>query len=201
MSDISTDEKPECWAVFHGRGGYPGEKEKALSTFEVGKPYKVIGGSMGQSHTSLTIEGFDGGWNSVMFNVDLRDAPIQGCGIFAKKNELAQERARTCHCKLCRRSREIRRIARNLDSDNAGKLLSIYSGIMDEDEEKDMQLYELRHHKDERFKEAVAEACRELAQDAKALLAFMAQKNVPISTGWYADIQQRIKAAGVSIDQ
>jgi hypothetical protein len=65
-----------CYAIFTGQGGYPMENERANATFEVGKQYIITGGSIGQSSTSLKIEGFGGGWNSVMFDFDWESAPL-----------------------------------------------------------------------------------------------------------------------------
>jgi hypothetical protein len=58
-----------CWAVFHGRGGYPAENMRARSTLELGKRYRVTGGRMSQCSTSLELSGVRGLWNSVMFRV------------------------------------------------------------------------------------------------------------------------------------
>lgn len=67
----------ECWVRFTGRGGYPGERESALGKFVVGCFYRVIGGSMGQSRTTIRLNGVDGEWNSCLFEGDLSTAPIE----------------------------------------------------------------------------------------------------------------------------
>lgn len=71
LADISP-----CYAIFHGEGGYPWEREKAKATFRVGGQYRVIGGTEGQSLTSLEIED-RGSWNSVLFHYDREIAPIK----------------------------------------------------------------------------------------------------------------------------
>ena len=65
-----------CYAIFTGQGGYPMENDRANATFEVGKQYIITGGSIRQSSTSLEIEGYGGGWNSVMFDFDWEGAPL-----------------------------------------------------------------------------------------------------------------------------
>lgn len=66
-----------CCAIFTGQGGYPTENERANATFEVGKQYVITGGSISQSSTSLEIERFGGGWNSVLFEFDWEGAPLE----------------------------------------------------------------------------------------------------------------------------
>lgn len=56
---------------FHGRGGYPGKNAEANATLEKGKQYRIIGGSIGGCHTTLYLKGVPGGFNSVMFDVDV----------------------------------------------------------------------------------------------------------------------------------
>ena len=66
----------EYWTTFIGENGYDFEKEKANKEFEVGKKYRITSGSMGQSHTSIKIEGKEGSWNSVLFDVDIYTCPL-----------------------------------------------------------------------------------------------------------------------------
>jgi len=66
----------ECWATFHGKGGWDMERKAALEKFEIGQDYKIIGGREGQSSTYLTFEGIPGNWNSAMFEYDRETAPI-----------------------------------------------------------------------------------------------------------------------------
>ena len=68
--------KTKCYAIFHGRGGYPEESKRAKETFRVGGQYQIIGGSMSQSRTDLEIKGVEGSWNSVLFHYDETIAPI-----------------------------------------------------------------------------------------------------------------------------
>lgn len=49
-----------CYAIFTGKGGYPKENEEANATFEIGKQYRITGGTLGNCYTSLEIEGFKG---------------------------------------------------------------------------------------------------------------------------------------------
>jgi hypothetical protein len=65
-----------CYAIFHGDGGYPDERERAKKVFRVGGQYRIVGGTMGQSSTCIEIEGVDGRWNSVLFHYDETIAPI-----------------------------------------------------------------------------------------------------------------------------
>ena len=76
MKNQSHNNKP-CYTIFLGEGGYPNEREKALATFEVGKQYTVIGGTIGRSRSNIIIEGFEGEWNSVLFDVDIFKAPLE----------------------------------------------------------------------------------------------------------------------------
>ena len=68
----------EYWTTFTGAGGYPGEIEQAMKIFEVGKRYRITGGEMGQSRTYIDIKGFNGVWNSCLFDVDIDNVPIIG---------------------------------------------------------------------------------------------------------------------------
>jgi hypothetical protein len=74
---MTTEPQPPCFATFLGRNGYELGLQQALKVLEVGKQYRVTGGSQGQSHTSLTLEGVDGSFNSVMFEYDEATAPIE----------------------------------------------------------------------------------------------------------------------------
>jgi len=65
-----------CYAIFHGAGGYPNEQERARKVFRVGGQYRITEGTMGQSSTSITLEGVEGEWNSVLFHYDETIAPI-----------------------------------------------------------------------------------------------------------------------------
>lgn len=76
-----------CYAIFTGQGGYPMENERANATFEVGKQYVITGGSMGRSSTSLEIEGFGGGWNSVLFDFDWHGAPLEFPYLISRHND------------------------------------------------------------------------------------------------------------------
>lgn len=73
--------KDPCLTIFHGEGGYPGESEKAKAVLEVGKQYRVVGGSMGQSHCRIEIEG-KGSFNSVLFDIDIHKCPAIRNGYF-----------------------------------------------------------------------------------------------------------------------
>lgn len=59
-----------CYATFTGKNGYPYQNQKANQILTIGQKYKVIGGKMGAYHTSLKLEGVDGEWNSVMFDIE-----------------------------------------------------------------------------------------------------------------------------------
>mgnify|MGYP003651375568 CR=1 FL=1 len=59
--------QPSCYAVFHGQGGYPDQNKRANETFVFGREYRITGGSTKKYSTSLSIEGFEGEWNSVLF--------------------------------------------------------------------------------------------------------------------------------------
>jgi hypothetical protein len=73
----TSDEKPPCLAVFHGNGGYPKERKRALETLTVGAKYVIVSGTISQSYTSLTLQGIPGTWNSTMFDFDWESAPLQ----------------------------------------------------------------------------------------------------------------------------
>jgi hypothetical protein len=75
MSDPE-DTNPPCYAVFNGYGGWPAENRRANETFIVGHEYRITGGSIKKWSTSLTIEGFEGEWNSVLFDYDKETAPV-----------------------------------------------------------------------------------------------------------------------------
>ena len=54
-----------------------------------------------------------------------------------------------CECVLCRRSREINRIASKLDKEDAESLLGIYNSIIDDEEESSMEIFYLKNKKRE----------------------------------------------------
>lgn len=82
-------EKDPCLTKFIGAGGYPDERTAAAKVFVVGKEYRCIGGSMGQSHTHIEIEGVPGGWNSVLFDIDVHHCPaIQNMMISRKRDSI-----------------------------------------------------------------------------------------------------------------
>lgn len=64
------------WTTFHGEGGYPNEIEAAKKIFEVGKRYRIVGGSIGNNSSRLIIDGVKGSWNSCLFDVKIHDVPI-----------------------------------------------------------------------------------------------------------------------------
>ncbi len=70
-------ENKECWATFHGKGGYSYQNKEANQLLTVGEKYKIIGGELGRSSTSLVFEGIPGFWNSVMFDFDQETAPLE----------------------------------------------------------------------------------------------------------------------------
>ena len=70
-------ENKECWALFHGKGGYAYQNTEANELLTVGAKYKIIGGEIGRSSTSLVLEGQTGFWNSVMFDFDHDSAPLE----------------------------------------------------------------------------------------------------------------------------
>ncbi|NRA91744.1 MAG: hypothetical protein HRU26_03505 [Psychroserpens sp.] len=76
-----------CYAIFHGEGGYPNQRERAKKLFRIGGQYKVIGGTMGRTSTSLKIEGVDGLWNSCFFNYDATIDPVHFGGYQTESNE------------------------------------------------------------------------------------------------------------------
>jgi hypothetical protein len=88
----SVDQQQACYAVFTGQGGYPGENEKANATFKVGERYVITGGAIGQSSSHLVIEGFDGSWNSVLFDFDWQGAPLDFPYLTARHNASDQTR-------------------------------------------------------------------------------------------------------------
>lgn len=69
------NKKDPCLAKFLGRNGLDRELEAAMKVFIVGHEYRVIAGSMGQSHTTLRFDKVEGGWNSVMFDLDIHNCP------------------------------------------------------------------------------------------------------------------------------
>ena len=76
-----------CYAIFHGEGGYPNQRERAKKLFRIGGQYKVIGGTMGRTSTSLKIEEVDGLWNSCLFHYDATIAPVHFEGYQTESNE------------------------------------------------------------------------------------------------------------------
>lgn len=70
-------ENQECWATFHGRGGYSYQNKEAHWLLDVGGKYRIIGGEIGRCSTSLILEGHAGFWNSVMFDFDHDSAPLE----------------------------------------------------------------------------------------------------------------------------
>lgn len=60
----------ECWATFRAEGSYPGQREHAKTVLTLGKRYRVIGGSMGGSHTNIVLANVSGVWNSAMFDIE-----------------------------------------------------------------------------------------------------------------------------------
>lgn len=81
----------KCYATFIGKNGYPKDVPYAIDRgLVVGQKYVVIGGSMGQSHTSFVL--FDeinnkriiGSFNSVMFDIE-GDLPIEGIAFTNKE--------------------------------------------------------------------------------------------------------------------
>lgn len=66
----------EYWTTFLGKNAYPVQLQRDLAILEVGKRYKIIGGSIGSSSSSLVLEGVNGSCNSVMFDADIDNIPI-----------------------------------------------------------------------------------------------------------------------------
>lgn len=60
----------DCWATFHGIGGYTMQNINANQRLTIGKKYKVIGGKINRFDTSLVLEGVEGHYNSVMFDIE-----------------------------------------------------------------------------------------------------------------------------------
>lgn len=58
-----------CWATFHGEGGYELQRIRAKEILTIGQKYKVVGGEMGRYSTSIKLEGIEGSFNSVLFNI------------------------------------------------------------------------------------------------------------------------------------
>jgi hypothetical protein len=75
---VHPDALPECWTTFLGveERGWGAEREQAAATFEVGKRYKIQGGSMSQSSSRIWFEGIQGSWNTVFFDVDIHSCPL-----------------------------------------------------------------------------------------------------------------------------
>lgn len=70
-------EEKEYWTTFTGRGGYQSEIDEANKVFKVGQKYKITGGVIESSSSTIRVEG--GGtrsWNSVLFDVDIGKCPI-----------------------------------------------------------------------------------------------------------------------------
>jgi transcriptional regulator with XRE-family HTH domain len=74
-ADYLIDSHDPCLTKFLGCNGRDKELSEAKDVFTVGKEYRVVSGSMGQSHTTLQFEGIPGGWNSVMFDIDIHRCP------------------------------------------------------------------------------------------------------------------------------
>ena len=81
--------KTECWATFHGEGGHPYQNTEANELLSVGAKYKVIGGEIGRSYTSLVLEGQVGYWNSVLFDFDHESAPLEKTYLGVSRNLIA----------------------------------------------------------------------------------------------------------------
>lgn len=78
MTTKSTaDTGQRCYAIFHGKGGWPGESERAKRTFRVGGQYEIVDGDIGRSSTRLIFRGIEGEWNSVLFHYDETIAPLE----------------------------------------------------------------------------------------------------------------------------
>jgi hypothetical protein len=60
----------DCWATFHGNGGFPIQNTYAKSRLTIGVKYKVINCTIGGWETSLNLDGIDGSFNSVMFDIE-----------------------------------------------------------------------------------------------------------------------------------
>jgi hypothetical protein len=59
---------PGTRIVFHGNGGYPAEREAALSLLKVGETYTLAGSSIGNWQSTFFLEGYKGGFNSCLFS-------------------------------------------------------------------------------------------------------------------------------------
>lgn len=70
-------ENKECWALFHGKGGYAYQNTEANELLTIGAKYKIIGGEIGRSSTTVILEGQVGYWNSVMFDFNHDSAPLE----------------------------------------------------------------------------------------------------------------------------
>jgi len=55
-------------AVYHGKGGYEGQRDQANKVFKVGVGYEIKSGVCGRCSTDLEFEGVEGKWNSVLFS-------------------------------------------------------------------------------------------------------------------------------------
>jgi hypothetical protein len=64
------------YAIFHGLGGYECERKQAKATLEVGKAYKVIGGTEHSCVTYIELEGIEGDWNTALFDCDRKTLPF-----------------------------------------------------------------------------------------------------------------------------
>ncbi|QGT54392.1 hypothetical protein b3_0148 [Synechococcus phage B3] len=69
-----------CWATFHGNGGYDIQQTHAKNLLNIGQKYKVTGASVGSWITFLKLDGVVGSFNSVMFDVEgeLPHVPMHG---------------------------------------------------------------------------------------------------------------------------
>ena len=75
----SEPEIPVGHVRFIGKGGWPGDVPDAiLSGLIVGNIYRVTRGSRGQSSTRISLEGFTGIFNSVMFEGDINEMVAAG---------------------------------------------------------------------------------------------------------------------------
>lgn len=64
------------YAIFHGRGGYECERKRASESLEVGKSYKVTGGTEHSCVTYIELEGIPGDWNTALFDCDRETLPF-----------------------------------------------------------------------------------------------------------------------------
>lgn len=64
------------YAIFHGKGGYPREREEAEKVFEVGKFYKVKYGVQHRWSCELYFDEVAGSWNSALFLCDVETCKL-----------------------------------------------------------------------------------------------------------------------------